>query len=139
MIFSPSEEDYYPEFPDLIYSRNEAGKLYFDATRYLENHNTSGSLSTGDFRERFAFEIEALCEGFQIAGEEFSVVNPQTSHVMVVECGEFLFLSYVNRWLGPYLYLRIRELFTQGFTVSDDLLKSMHGDRFGESTSDLHQ
>ncbi len=131
MIFTPSEDDFYPEFPHLIFFQNGEGKLYFDATHYLEQINNPDYLSTDDFRERFAFEIEALCDGFNLSGEEFSVVNSQTGHVMVAECGEFLFLSYVDRRLVPYLYLRIREMFTLGFTVCDDLLKGMHNDRFG--------
>jgi hypothetical protein len=132
MIFTPCEEEAWPEFPHLVYFRSEEGRLYFDATHCLEHSRSSGEFGIGDFRERLAFEIDALCEGFQISCDEFFVENAENGHQMVAECGEFLFASYIDKWLIPYLYLRIREMFTVGFTVGDELIRELYRERFGK-------
>ncbi len=131
MIFTPCEEEAYAEFPGLIYSRNDAGKLYFDATYCLDHTTSEDELGIDDFMGKFSFEIGALRNGFQIAEEEFIVENSDNGHRMIAECAEFLFLSYIDRWLIPYFYLRLREMFVFGFTMSDGFLQGAYTDRFG--------
>lgn len=130
---SPLGENRFPDIEGLKFYEAQGEQLCFDASGYLASLGTENRLSIEDFFVRFAYFVEVLCETLGIAREELSVTDDKGG-IYLDECLTIPFLTYTQRWFGPWVFLRAEELLRFGFTVNDAMADYFHATRFAEST-----
>ena len=131
-MFTPLEEESYPEFAQLLFYTGPGEKVYFDASHLLAAADPDNRKDIDDFFRQFSFQVAAVCTCLKLADGDVLLLNPENGHAMVIDELEFLFLSYVDELLVPYINMRMRELFIYGFTMSDAMLERTVKQRFGK-------
>lgn len=120
----------YPEIPNLIYYRSSENGIYFDAIYYLKQSGLMGQRNVDDFFKQFSFPIDHMCYFMGLDKESVVLIDEETGNTMISETLEFLFVCYVDAWYCRYVYERLRELHSFGFTVSDSHLAGFYAQRF---------
>ena len=126
----PDSEEAYCDFPAMKYYRTEDNRMYFDALFYLKSNDTTGKRTVDEFQACFGYQINAIQESIGIAKDDIAILDEGTGRTMIYEALEFLFIAYVDSWYSKYVYDRLRELHSLGFTVSDPYLNGMYQSRF---------
>lgn len=130
--FTPCSEEMNSDFEHPIFYSDCVGNIYFDATSYLEQFpDKEHPKSIVDFRDKFAYPMQALSQSLAIALDDLFFVRAGTKNIMIDERMEYIFLQYLDVNFGPYMYGRMRELFTEGIAVSDHYLTLKSEERFG--------
>lgn len=130
---SPCPENKFPDIPDMKFYRTDDEQFYFDATHCLTKVDSQAKYGVDDFLVKFDYLIETLCESNSLTKDAMTVTDG--SAVFLEECLAIPFMTYIDRWFGPYIIERIEELVRYGFTISDSYCRFFHATRFEESTS----
>jgi hypothetical protein len=119
----------FPDIGDLHFYESEDNFLFFDATHYIGKSEANERLNVDDFFSAFDHLIGALCETSGISRDRL-IVNDGMGNVYLEECLAIPFLMYVERWFGPYLFLRMEELLRFGVTLNDNMTRYLYETRF---------
>ena len=130
--FTPYTEEYNSDFTEAIFYRTDDEKIYLDAVGYMKQVcGSTPEKSIEDFEAKFSFQIDSLCEVSGITKEDLLVRDQESGNIMIEERAEYLYLGYLDPKFSAYMYARMRELFTIGFTVSDKVIISAARERLG--------
>ena len=111
-----TEHDF-PEFPELLFGKTDKGVTYIDASSYLQNTG----LSINTFLTDYKGAIEAIIKSHGLDEDKVCVLNAE-GHILIDSSLVYLFISFVNPDFLAYMFDRIDEMFSVGFTVSDTYL-----------------
>ena len=115
------------EFPQLLFGDIIDKGVYFDATQFLKNTNSTKS---GDgFLTTYDYMIAQIQSEYEVPNEGVCCVNSD-DHMLIHSSLIILFLSFTVEGFLSHACERVFELFTNGFTVSDSMLEVMSKDRF---------
>lgn len=128
----PCTEDKFPDIPDLKFYRTDADIYYFDATHFIQKAPLHEKLSVENFRKVFSYLISALTEASGI-DEADLYIRDDSGKEFLEESLAMLFLSYVDRWFGPYLIERMEELIRFGFSINDNMAQFFYKTRFANN------
>lgn len=110
-------EPNFPEFPDLLFGTTESGVTYIDTTLYLQNTG----LSLNNFLLLYKGPIEATVKSRELDETQVCVLNHE-GHILIESSLAYLIISFVNPDFLAYMFDRMDEMFSIGFTVSDTYL-----------------
>ena len=113
------KEQSFPEFPNLLFGKNEAGRSYFDATHYLSK--MTDPMPIQPFFCQYRYQIKALCDTYDIDDNNVCLINEE-GHYLIDGVFVFLFIAFVKPDFLAYMCERTFELFAHGVTVSDTYL-----------------
>lgn len=113
------EEQSFPEFPNLLFGKSEAGQSYFDATHYLSK--MTEPMPIQPFFSQWRYQIKAMCDTYEIDDQQVYLIN-QEGHYLIDGTFVFLFIAYVEPDFLAYMCDRTFELFAHGVAVSDTYL-----------------
>lgn len=125
----PCEEDKFPDIPDLKFYRTDTDLYYFDATHFMKKAPLQENLSVENFRKVFSYLIGAVIEASGIDDADLYIRDDKGTE-FIEESLAMLFLSYVDRWFGPYLIERMEELIRFGFSINDNMAQFFYKTRF---------
>lgn len=127
----PCRDIRYKEFPDLLFGTSrEDGSVYFDATRFIRARGDGRRHNLPSFRAAFHPWILAQAEAYGIRADDLYAVDEASGHLLIDECLDLLFITYIDPRFGVYMQERMSELLTGGFSVSDTWLAHEAGRRF---------
>ncbi len=133
--FTPCSEAKFNDIPDLHFYESEGVFLYFDATHYFERSKMKERFSVEDFFTTFDYLIGSICETSGIGREELCT-RDEKGHFYLEECLAIPYLMYVERWFGPYVFLRMEELLRLGVTLNDNMTRYLYESRFDHSPTE---
>lgn len=113
------EEQSFPEFPNLLFGQNEAGRSYFDATHYLSKMTEPTPIQP--FFTQYRYQIKSLCDTYEIDSKQVCLINEE-GHYLIDGIFVFLFIAFVKPDFLAYMCDRTFELFAHGVAVSDTYL-----------------
>lgn len=113
------KEQSFPEFPNLLFGQNEAGRSYFDATHYLSKMKEPTPIQP--FFTHYRHQIKALCDTYEIDSNQVCLINEE-GHYLIDGIFVFLFIAFVKPDFLAYMCDRTFELFAHGVAVSDTYL-----------------
>lgn len=111
-----TEHDF-PEFPELLFGKTDKGVTYIDASAYLQNTG----LSINVFFVSYKRAVEAIIKSHGLDEDKVCVLNTE-GHILIDSSLVYLLISFVNPDFLAYMFDRIDEMFSVGFTVSDTYL-----------------
>ena len=120
----------YREFPELMFGKNSANTIYFDATLYLEQRGDTCKHSVANFVKEFSFWLKRFADAYQMQECEMVVVDVASEHIMIEQSLALLFVCYVDPEFGVHIFERADELLLDGVVLSDSYLMQKVGDRF---------
>lgn len=115
------QEQSFPEFPNLLFGQNEAGRSFFDATHYLSK--MTDPMPIQPFFTQYRYQIKALCDTYEIDNNNVCLINEE-GHYLIDGTFVFLFIAFVKQDFLAYMCERTFELFAHGVAVSDTYLLS---------------
>lgn len=113
------EEQSFPEFPNLLFGQNEAGRSYFDATHYLSKMTEPTPIQP--FFTHYRYQIKSLCDTYEIDPKQVCLINEE-GHYLIDGIFVFLFIAFVKPDFLAYMCDRTFDLFAHGVAVSDTYL-----------------
>lgn len=119
------------EFPQLLFGDIIDKGVYFDATQFLQNTNSTKDVD--GFLITYDYMISQIQSEYEVPNEDVCCVNSD-GHMLVHSSLTILFLSFAVEGFLPHACGRVFELFTNGFTVSDSMLEAISQDRFHNTT-----
>lgn len=135
MNFTPCSADYNDGYREPVFYEAEDGRVFIDATCFLQTAPTKDcELTIDDFLNKFSYLIDCLCQTDVVNPEDLPMQNPENGHAMLPESLELLLLQYMDPKYVPYLLERMSEMHNTGFAVSDRFIAIAAQERFGTPT-----
>lgn len=120
-----------PEFPDVLFGTSSENGIFFDATAYIQKKQPS--LSVTDFFRDYKVQIESLCKAYHIENKNDVCKLNTEGHIIIDGIFLYLFISFVEPDFLAYMCERIADLFTNGFCVSDTVIRNLAQRRLPEN------
>ena len=106
-----------PEFNSLLWGKPIDGRIYFDATNYLDSKENSDVTLQGFFKD-YNSQINSLGRHYNLTEKQWMAFN-KDGHCLIDSRLCFLFLSYVETEFLVYVNQIVRDTFLNGFALSD--------------------
>lgn len=123
----------YREFPGILFGESD-GRIYFDATLYIQKKEEAVNVSNVDiisgFECHFDWWIKNLSETCSIPLEDMIAEDADTGHLLLEESLDLLFIAYLEPIFSVYMLERISEMLINGVSLSDTALVMSVKDRF---------
>lgn len=127
------QEQPFPEFPNLLFGKDNNNCSYFDATIYLSK--LTEPLPIQAFFNKYKYQIKTLSDTYNIKQEQICLINEE-GHYLIDGTFVFLFIAFTEPDFLAYMCDRIYELFTHGVSVSDTYLVSAARTRLSKKVID---